>query len=379
VSRRGVTVLLLALPLAAQQDPQALSALEPVIAAAVARVEGSVVTIETFGGARRRIGPDPAQDPQPQPTERPGRPPPKGIAPPGFLQAQGTSTGLVLSADGWILTSSFALNFDPTTIVVTLADGRTLEARRGGEDTSRGLALLKIDAAGLPVPEFVPPEQVRVGQWALALGRTFGSGRRPPSVHLGIVSARGRLFGRALQTDAWTSPANYGGPLVDAAGRVLGILAPLSMSGRDAGVEFYDSGIGFAATIAGIEPLLERMQAGETLHRGFLGVTNDPDDLGPGANVTAVAKDSPAARAGLAPKDRILAIDGVELRHSFHLQLLVSSKLAGDPVHLRVRSPDGAERAITVMLAPVPGSERAPATLAGDVSELPWEEERKDR
>ncbi|MEO1542395.1 MAG: ATP-binding cassette domain-containing protein, partial [Pseudomonadota bacterium] len=76
-----------------------------------------------------------------------------------------------------------------TTILVTLADGRSFHAVRAGEDTSRGLALVKVDADDLPVPEFVAPQAVRVGSWTFALGRTFG--RRSPSVHMGVISAVG--------------------------------------------------------------------------------------------------------------------------------------------------------------------------------------------
>lgn len=373
------------------QDPEQLLALETVLARAIGRVQASIVTIETIGGARRRIGPEQQPDapaggaPRPRPPEKPDppegpeKPPPddkKGIAPPGFLQAQGTSTGLVLSADGWIVTSSFVLNYEPSAIIVTLADGRAFQAQRAGEDTSRGLTLLKIDATGLAVPELVPRDDVRVGQWAFALGRTFGP--RTPSVHGGIVSARDRLFGRAVQTDAWTSPANYGGPLIDVEGRVFGVITPLSLSGRDVGVEFYDSGIGFAAMLSGIEPLLARMRDGERLQRGFLGLAPDASDVGPGAKIAEVVPNAPAARAGLRKGDRLLAIDGVPVQHSFHLQLLVQSRMAGDPIHLRVRSGDE-ERAITVMLDAVPGSERSATTPDVDVAELPWEEERKER
>jgi ABC-type Fe3+-hydroxamate transport system substrate-binding protein len=130
----------------------------------------------------------------------------------------------------------------------------------------------------------------------------------------------GRLFGRALQTDAYTSPANYGGPVIDIEGRVLGIAVPLSRAGRDAGAELYDSGIGFAATVADIGPLLERMKRGETLHRGWLGVSTVTTWLGPGARLQSVAQGSAAAMAGLAEGDMILAVDDVAVRNSFHLQ-----------------------------------------------------------
>lgn len=254
---------------------------------------------------------------------------------PGFNQAQGKTTGVVLTSDGWILVSRFALNLDPTTILINVPGRGTFHAERAGEDTSRGIALVKIDAVGLPVPEFVHPDDVRVGQWAFALGRTFAVDE--PTVHLGIVSARHRLFGRALQVDAYTSPANYGGPVVDIHGRVLGIAVPLSPSGRNAGVEWYDSGIGFAVTIADIPKLIARMQNGEVLQRGWLGVQLSNTHLGPGAKITGTPKDGAAAKAGLRKGDVVLKVDGVEVMNGPHFQMLVSSHLGGEQLTLLVQ------------------------------------------
>ena len=315
--------------------------------------------------------------PPSQPVPDPGQPRPRNrgrpqLVMPGFLQAQGATAGVVLSPDGWILVSRFALNFDPSTILVTLADGRSFNAVRAGEDTSRGIALVKIEAEDLPVPEHAPLDGLRVGQWAFALGRTFGSDQ--PSVHMGIVSATDRLFGRALQIDAYTSPANYGGPVIDVRGRVMGISVPLSPSGRNVGVDWYDSGIGFASTIQNLGDLIDRMKQGEVLHRGWLGVSTLASHDGPGARLSAVNKNSPAARVGLEKNDTIVAIDGVELRNNFHLQMLVSSNMAGDPVHLQYRRGDGDLVGVTVFLGEVPIKEREAKTKKEETFTLPWEE-----
>jgi S1-C subfamily serine protease len=289
----------------------------------------------------------------------------------GFLQAQGASTGLVLSADGWILAARFALSFDPTTILVTLPDGRTFNAVRHGEDTSRGLVLLKIDATDLPVPELAAPDSVQVGQWAFVLGRTFAP-RGRPSVHTGIVSATRRLFGRAIQIDAWTSPANYGGAVIDARGRVLGLAVPLSPSGRDAGADWYDSGIGFAATLADLADVFERMRVGEVLHRAWFGVLLAPEDLGPGAVITDVAVDSPASSLSLLRGDRIVTFAGQRVRNAFHAQILIGQQLAGDPVEVAWER-DGVRREATVQLGAVPFREREAVTRSDEVFEKPWE------
>lgn len=304
----------------------------------------------------------------------------RGLGPlvqPGFLQARGATTGVVLTADGWIAVSRFALNFDPTTILVTLPDGRSFNARRAGEDTSRGLALVKIEAEGLPIPEFAPPAEARVGQWAFALGRTF-SPTGAPSIHLGIVSATGRLFGRALQIDAYTSPANYGGPVIDVRGRVLGIAVPLSPSGRDAGVDWYDSGIGFAATLADIPDLIERMQGGEVLERAWLGIEVDATHLGPGARVTKVVPDSPAEQLGLAPDAVITAVGDRPVHHGFHLQTLLGARLAGDTVTVTWRT-GATEHTGTATLAAVPLRERESRTREEETFTLPWEGDGEGR
>ncbi|MBL8727101.1 MAG: trypsin-like peptidase domain-containing protein [Planctomycetes bacterium] len=387
----GAVILLAAISANAQRpvDPDEFLHLEPVLQRAIATAAPFVVTIETFGGTRRTLGadgpvdgdgpprprpapkakPEPAPDGEPQPdAPKPDdapdeKPKPKlPLVPEGFQQTRGRTTGVVLTSDGWILVSRFALNFDPTTVLVVVPGRGTFHAERAGEDTSRGIALVKIDAEGLPVATFVPPDEVRVGQWAFALGRTFAADE--PTVHIGIVSAKNRLFGRALQIDAYTSPANYGGAVVDVHGRVLGIAVPLSPSGRNAGVEWYDSGIGFAVTIADIRDLLARMQQGHVLQRGWLGVQLELAHLGPGAKIAGTPKDGAAARAHLRKGDVIVAVDGVEVQNGPHFQMLVSSRLGGDRVTLTVLKKGAGER---LTLPPI------------ELLDTPWSEQAQDK
>lgn len=390
--RSLVCVFALAAAAAAQGSATAdeFVQLEPVLQAAIAKAAPFVVGVETFGGTRRKLDkegpmdgdapPQPRKPPPSKPKVEPA-PKPNPEAPPepkegdkrepggdkdgkkkplvaeGFQQTLGRTTGVVLTADGWILVSRFALALDPTTVLITVPGRGTFHAVRAGEDTSRGIALVKIDADHLPVPEFVHPDEVEVGQWAFALGRTFATDE--PTVHLGIVSAKHRLFGRALQVDAYTSPANYGGPVVDLRGRVLGIAVPLSPSGRNAGVEWYDSGIGFASTIADIEPLLARMQQGQVLQRGWLGVQLESAWLGPGAKIAGTPPDSPAKKAGLGKGDVITRVDGTAVRNGPHFQMLVSSRLGGDMVTLEVRRNGGEVATIgPIQLHDAPWSEQ---------------------
>ncbi len=391
--------------------------LEPVLHGALAKAAPFVVTIETFGGTRTTLGedgvvdgdappaprtpipkpkvepgPDPDEKPQPAPKptpmppdQKPDEPKPEGdkkklpLVAPGFQQAQGKTSGVVLTADGWILVSRFALNLDPTTILVTVPGRGTFHAERGGEDTSRGIALVKIDATGLPVPEFVHPDTVRIGQWAFALGRTFATDE--PTVHIGIVSARRRIFGRALQIDAYTSPANYGGAVIDVHGRVLGIAVPLSPSGRNAGVEWYDSGIGFCVTIADMPDLLTRMQQGQVLQRGWLGVQLETSHLGPGAKIAGTPKDGAAAKAGLTKGDVILAVDGVDVANGPHFQMLVSSRLGGDTVRLVVQRKDQGttENIGPIVLLDAPWSEQKQSKSAELPASFPLPEKKEGR
>jgi S1-C subfamily serine protease len=374
----------LLLPLAAQQgDLDEFLRLEPVLQAALTKAGPFVVTVETFGGTRHTLGkegpmdgpapPKPRSKPKPKPKAEPKEPDgddkeekPKNKLPlvaGGFQQAQGKTSGVVLTSGGWIGISRFALNYDPTTILINVAGHGTYHAERVGEDTSRGIALVKIEAEGLPVPEFVHPDDARVGQWAFALGRTFAD--EEPTVHLGIVSAKQRLFGRALQIDAYTSPANYGGAVVDIHGRVLGISVPLSPSGRNAGVEWYDSGIGFATTIADIPDLIERMKAGEILQRGWLGVQLSSSHLGPGAKITGTPKDGAAAEAGLRKGDIIMKVDGIDVLNGPHFQRLVSSRLGGDSCTLVVQKK--AKDSEPVEVGPIV------------MKNAPWSEQRKGK
>lgn len=382
----SVLVVCLALsPLAAQLPDDDTLAVQAAVQRAAARVAPSVVRVETFGGLRKEqaqlAGGDNVRPEMPK--QRGGRRPPRpdqdeddkkpklqDLVGKGFMQTQGATTGLVLSADGWIAVSRFALTYDPSTILVTLHDGRSFQAVRKGEDTSRGIALVKIEAEGLTVPQLLPHKDVQVGQWVAVLGRTFGTGE--PSVHVGIVSALGRIFGRAVQIDANCSPANYGGPVIDLEGRVLGVSAPLDATGRDAGMEWYDSGIGFAATLEDIAPLLERMRAGEVLHRGWLGIEIDGKYEGPGVRLAKVNVGSTAAGVGLKAKDVLLSVDGVALKHRFHMQMLLASRMAGDAVALEVKRGEQTFP-VTAFLNELPAAERE-ARKKGRVDDpLPWE------
>jgi serine protease Do len=286
------------------------------ISAAVAAVDQSVVQISTVGGLDRLDQRE---------------------------LAAGPTTGLIVDADGYIVSSAFNFAQEPTSILVRLPGGEQRPAEIVGRDNSRMLVLLKVDAdEPLPTPEAAPIEQVRPGDWAVALGRTYSAQR--VSVSVGVVSALNRMHGRVLQTDANVSATNYGGPLVDVHGRVLGVLAPMDpQSGADessaiAGAQYYDSGIGFAVPLAHILDVLPRWKQEKDLKRGLLGVSLKPGNAhATPPIITAVWPRSPAAQAGWKPNDRIIAVEGKPVESQTDLRFQVSPRYADDKLAVTIR------------------------------------------
>lgn len=280
---------------------------ERAIQTALARVAPSVVRIETVGG-----------------LERVGQ----------ILVGSGPTTGLIVSADGLIVSSAFNFAQKPDSILVTLPDGKRQAAKLVATDHSRMLVLLKVQTEGeLPLPEVAPLASLRVGQWALAVGRTFDVAE--PNVSVGIVSALDRIWGKAVQTDAKVSPNNYGGPLVDVAGRVIGVLVPMSPqgSGEVAGVEWYDSGIGFAAPLETVMNVLPKWREGHNLDAGLLGVSMQGADIFSQPPVLAAVRASgPAYKAGLRAGDKIVEANHHPITRQAELKHQLGPRYAGEKV-----------------------------------------------
>jgi len=311
--------------------------------AAAAKVQPSLVRIEGFGG----IAP--------------------GVGGGGYQAAgEGPTTGIILSPDGYIITSTFNFLRKPPIITVVTPDGRRHVAQLLGRDETRKICLLKVDGlADLPVPQLAPRDELKVGQWAVAIGVGFGA--QEPALSAGIISATSRISTKAIQTDANTSPANYGGPLVDLEGRVIGVCVPLSPGSREeaAGAEWYDSGIGFAIPLEGLSEIIGRLKAGETLRHAFLGVASEPFGEPPsGAEIKEVVPDSPAAKAGLEKGDKILKVGGAEIMDVTHLRSILGRHFAGDRVEVLVRRGED-ETIVTAELAvpPPPKPREAPMPM----------------
>ncbi|MEM7316047.1 MAG: PDZ domain-containing protein [Planctomycetota bacterium] len=310
-----ILVEVLGLPFAAAQ-PNDISILEEqAMQAAVARVADSVVKIETVGGLEK-VG--------------------------SVLIGTGPTTGLVVDADGYIISSTYNFIQKPTSILVTLSNGKKAAAEIVTRDNSRKLVLLKVNTdKKLKVPTAVPADEVEIGQWAIAVGRTFGGDF--PNLSVGIISAKNRIWGRALQADSKISPANYGGPLVDIRGRVFGVLAPQSpQNGSDAGgAEWYDSGIGFAIPLEDVFAVLERLKAGEELYRGLLGISlKGKNDMSDAPIIAAAPAGTPAAKAGIKNGDQVVSVNGTAVQTQSQLKMALGRFYAGDEIALRLKRGD---------------------------------------
>jgi serine protease Do len=255
-----------------------------------------------------------------------------------FTRGPGPVCGLIVDADGAIITSDFNVDENVEKIAVTLSDGRRFEAKLLGRDAGRGLRLLHIDAEDLPVPAFLPKRDIRVGQWALAVG--IGKDPKEPKLSAGIVSANDRIQGRAIQIDAQTNPSNFGGPLLDVDGRVMGVITPLSSQGTRRGFVMSDTGIGFAAHVSDVLRNLDRLKKGETVRPAFLGIRFDPMQMKGGARVREVLKDTGADAAGIKSDDIITEFNGETINHSFKLLHVIGRCQVGDEVKFKVKRGD---------------------------------------
>jgi S1-C subfamily serine protease/predicted esterase len=155
------------------------------------------------------------------------------------------------------------------------------------------------------------------------------------------VSALGRIWGKAIQTDAKVSPVNYGGPLIDIQGRVLGVLVPASPRAQDetAGMEWYDSGIGFAIPLEDVNAVLPRLREGRDLKRGLLGIVpkNPPEKYDALPEIASVLPDSAAARAGMRAGDIVTEVDGMRVVRQAQVMHVIGNKYEGDVVSVKIK------------------------------------------
>jgi serine protease Do len=277
---------------------------------------------------------------------------------------QGSGSGFVVSSDGFILTNNHVVE-GAEQVTVRLLDRREFKAKVIGTDPNTDVAVLKIDAKGLPPVALGNSEDARVGEWVLAIGNPLGEGLTF-TVTSGIVSAKGRalqgLPGRGqgsiqdfIQTDAAINPGNSGGPLVSVRGEVIGINSAIA---SETG---YYSGYGFAIPINLARTVMNQLVETGSVHRAALGVSIDNVTLEDAAYVGlpeirgVVVKDipsddSPAKAAGILPGDVIVAVDSKPVERVGQLQQVIGFRKPGDVVKVEVARKGGVRKTYNVKL-----------------------------
>jgi serine protease Do len=273
----------------------------------------------------------------------------------GRQQVQGAGSGFIIDPAGYIVTNNHVVG-NASRVVVSLQDGTELPARVVGTDELTDLALLRVEArTSLPSVPWGSSAGTRVGQWVLACGNPFGLGG---TVTSGIVSARGREIGAGpfddfIQTDAAINPGNSGGPLFNASGEVIGIntaiFSPTNAS----------AGIGFATPSDLAKGVIEQLRRDGRVERGWLGIAVQDFGGEPGgrrgAQVQAVERGSPGARAGLRQGDILVALNGERMEGSRTLIRNVAGTPPGQTVRLTLIR-EGRQQEIAVQVGRRPPS-----------------------
>jgi serine protease Do len=286
---------------------------------------------------------------------------------PSVQRGGSLGSGFLISADGYVVTNNHVISPARTgatvdQITVTLADRREFTARVIGRDQAADLALLKINGQGLPFVRFGDSTRTRVGDWVLAIGNPFGLGG---TVTAGIVSALHRnlqsgVYDRYIQTDASINMGNSGGPMFDLNGNVIGINTALySPTGGNIG-------IGFAIPAEQARPVIEALQRGGKVSRGYIGVSlqaldeDIAESLGipknQGELIRAVTPGGPAARAGIQQGDVVVAVNNQPVTPDQSLAYLVSQQPVGARVPITVVR-EGQRRTVTVTVGERPSEE----------------------
>ncbi|MBU1426629.1 MAG: DegQ family serine endoprotease [Gammaproteobacteria bacterium] len=256
-------------------------------------------------------------------------------------ESQSLGSGFIISSDGYVLTNAHVVD-RADKITVRLTDKREFKAKVIGADKRTDVALLKIDATGLPKVTLGNPDQVKVGEWVLAIGSPFGF---DSSVTAGIVSAKGRSLPQEnyvpfIQTDVAINPGNSGGPLFNMKGEVVGINSQIYS--RSGGY----MGLSFSIPIDVAMDVVNQLRSTGKVTRGRIGVTIQEvtrelaDSFGlpkvGGALISAVEKGGPADKAGVQPSDVILKFDGKAVKSSADLPRIVAAIKPGTKVSVQL-------------------------------------------
>jgi len=256
-------------------------------------------------------------------------------------ESQSLGSGFIISSDGYILTNAHVVD-SAEKITVRLTDKREFKAKVIGADKRTDVALLKIDATGLPKVSLGNPDQIKVGEWVLAIGSPFGF---DSSVTAGIVSAKGRSlpqenFVPFIQTDVAINPGNSGGPLFNMKGEVIGINSQIYS--RSGGY----MGLSFSIPIDVAMDVVNQLRSTGKVTRGRIGVAIQEvtrelaESFGlskaGGALISSVEKGGPAEKAGVRPSDVILKFDGKVVNSSADLPRIVAATKPGNKVSVQL-------------------------------------------
>ena len=352
----------LGLPAAVRAQPQSPTpqVVLPDFSELAERVGPSVVNIRTLERGRQAARGQGEMDPNmeeffrrfgiPLPGRPAPRPGPRGDEEP---QQRGVGSGFILTADGFIMTNAHVVD-GADEVLVTLTDKREFKARIVGTDRRTDVAVVKIEAGGLPFVKVGDVNRLKVGEWVMAIGSPFGLEN---TVTAGIVSAKQRDTGDYLpfiQTDVAINPGNSGGPLLNLRGEVVGINSQIYS--RSGGF----MGISFAIPIDEAMRVSDQLRANGRVIRGRIGVQIAPvtkevsESIGlgkpAGALVQSVESGGPADKAGVEAGDIITRVDGKVVEKSGDLPRLIGSTKPGSKATLQVFR-RGATRELTVTVA----------------------------
>jgi serine protease Do len=300
---------------------------------------------------------------------------------PVVRKQEGGGSGFLISTDGYIVTNNHVITSGEDgaqlvdTVTVRLTDGRDYKAAIIGRDQASDLAVLKIDATGLPFVEFGDSTKVRVGDWVVAIGNPFSLGS---TVTAGIVSAlqrntgQGGAYDRFIQTDTAINQGNSGGPLFDLNGRVIGINNRL-ISPVGANV-----GINFAIPAESAISIVESLKNGKTVSRGYLGIGIAPVDdrvaaafglpKNHGEIIQQVEPGQAAAQAGLKPGDVVIKVNGRDVSPQQTLSYIVANIHPGTKVPLDIIR-DGKAMTLSATVGTRPTEDKLAAARGFDPKE----------
>lgn len=258
---------------------------------------------------------------------------------PEVIQQRGVGTGVIIRADGYILTNNHVVG-NADKIKVTLEDKRSFDGKVVGRDRLTDLALVKVNAKDLPVAKIGNSKTLRPGDWAIAIGSPLGLDH---TVTLGIISALGRSLDdsdnkKLIQTDAAINPGNSGGPLLNIRGEVIGINQAIKANGQN---------IGFAIPSEVFQDVSKQLLDTGHIQRPYIGLymaelngeLRQELNLGKeqtGVVVARVYQGSPAARAGLEPGDLIIQVDNLPVANPKDIRERVQTKKVGDDLIFQV-------------------------------------------